>query len=294
MRISSNFQYESYKAQVAGALERYTEAQLQVSSGKRLNKPSDDPLGSGILLSYSKLRASIEQYGKNVSAAEGYLGFTETALGELTTLTRRAYEFAVRSANGATDQAGRQGMVTEVEEIQRRLIDLGNSRGPQNQFIFAGHSTKTQPFALGPSGITFSGDNNAYTVEVGPNQLLAANLPGEDLFTGLYNALESLKTNLQGGNLGALSGQDIPELQNQLDSIAQLRGVVGSRLNTISNLKVEHTRRIDELTARSADIEEVDMTDAVVKLRVAETAYHAALATVSQGFGLSLIDFIQG
>jgi flagellar hook-associated protein 3 FlgL len=292
MRISTAYQFETYSRDIASTQGRYLEAQRQVSSGKRVHNPSDDPIGTHKLLSTKALKSNIEQYGKNLQTAKSFLGFSELALEESSNLTKRAYELAVRGANGSTDQPGREAIVREIEEMQRRVVDLGNSRGPNGQYIFGGHQTGSRPFTIGPGGIVFSGDDNDLFSEIGPGETMVVNTKGEAIFRDLYDKLEALKNNLSGANVGAISGVDIPALQAAQRSIDQARGTIGVKLRTVENQHSHYVRRNDELVKEITDIEDVDLSDAILSYRLAETAYSAALSVASQGFRLSLMDFI--
>ncbi len=294
MRISTTYQYENSLRDLAAAQERYVVAQGRVSSGKRIERMSDDWVGASLALNLRGYRSAIEQYQKNMVTGKGYLGFTEGALSEAAGLIRRAYELAVQGANGPTDQPGRDAMHREAVQIQSSLLAIANTRGPQGEYIFAGQATNAQPFTISGSSLVFSGNNLDVVVEIGPNQTIAANTPGETLFTDAWNALESLKANLQGGNPGAIGGIDIPALQAVRKAFDDARGTVGSRLRTIDQTGVQHARRADELTARISDVEDVDLSAAVVEYRLAETAYQAALSAAAQSFRLSLVDFIRG
>lgn len=294
MRISTAFQYETAMRDVATAQERYIETQRQVSTGKKLNVPSDDPVGAATVLIIGSLQSAIGQYKKNIGTAKGYLGFTDGALEGSSTVMKRAYELAVRGATGTVDQTGREGMVREIDELQKRLVALGNTRGPSGQYIFAGQSTDVQPFTVSISGVSFNGDANDVLIEAGPGQTVTANVSAGQTLTDAYNALESLKNNLIGGNTGAISGVDITALQNSDATLNRLRGTVGARLQTVDALQSDHDRRTEELTSRASDIQDIDFSEAVMKFRLAETAYQAALGAASQGFRLSLMDFIRG
>jgi flagellar hook-associated protein 3 FlgL len=114
------------------------------------------------------------------------------------------------------------------------------------------------------------------------------------MFIDAYAALESLKNNLQGGNNGALSGIDIPAIQGAMDDFNRERGGIGAKLQQLTQQKTDYQRRIDELSVGISNVEDVDLAEAMVEYQLAETAYTAALNVASQGFGLSLMDFIRG
>lgn len=294
MRISTSYQYDSYSSQIAASQARYLAAQQQVATGKRIARPSDDPAGVATILSVRSLKATTEQYQRNVQRAKGVLGFTESALGEANTLFRRAYELTLRAANSSTDQTGREAMVAEVSEIQRRLVALGNTQGPSGEYVFAGQANDARPFSVSGSTLAYTGDGGNILVETGPVDTLAINTQGDPMFANAYTELENLKNDLMGGNISSLSGVRIEGIQNTLNAFSQERGVVGSKLRTVEDLTERYTRMSDEFTKHIADVEEVDVDRAIMQYRLAETAYTAALQVASQGFRLSLMDFIRG
>lgn len=294
MRISTNYQYSAFQSDISSAQQALFESSAQVSSGKRINRPSDDPFGTVRSVTMRSLQAGIKQYQDNLNTAKGQLGFGESTLSEMSTLTNRAYTLAVSGANGATDQKGRDAMAAEIAQIQSRLIDLANTKDSSGGYLFAGQKADVKPYTLAGTTLTYNGDSNSLKAEVGPGDMMTISTAGEPLISDLYNRLQSLKDNLTGGTVSAISGTDIANIQNSLDAISDLRGGIGSKLKTIDDLSSQMTRRSDDLTTSISDVEDVDITEAMVKYQQANQAYSAALTVASQGFRLSLMDFIQG
>ncbi len=294
MRISTAYQYDTYSRDIARAQQSYLKFQRQVSTGKRINSPSDDPFGTGTILNLGSLRDATTQYTKNLQSGKTFMSFTESALGEVVTGLRRAYQLAVGGANGATDQTGREGMVQEIGQIQKRLLDLANTKGAQGQYIFAGQTANQQPLTLVGGVPQVNGGNTDVIIESSPGQTIQINSIVAQKMADAYNQLESLKQHLNSGDTGALSGVDIPTLQASMDLFNTERGKVGAKLQEVETGLSMMQRRSDEFTQAISDTEEVDMADAIMKYQAAETAYTAALNVASQGFRLSLMDFING
>jgi flagellin-like hook-associated protein FlgL len=188
--------------------------------------------------------------------------------------------------------------------LQQQLIQYANSIGPSGQYIFGGQSNDQKPFSISttagatsvalPSGtyLNFDGDNLDVTIETGPSDVMAVNSKGWDVFSKAYQALDQLKIDLQGGNIGSLSGVDIQQVQDSMNLVNTERGYIGTKLQSITALTEHYTRRIDDLKENVSDIEDVDLSDAIQKYTLAQTAYQAALSVASQGYKLSLMDFI--
>jgi flagellar hook-associated protein 3 FlgL len=294
MRVSTPYQFDSYSQGIQSAHSRLLRVQNQVTTGKRIEKFSDDPLGASMTVSMRSLKAASGQYQSNLKLAKGAVGFTEDALSNIHELARKAYELSVQGANDTTTQTSRNAMASEVRDLKRRLVDLGNTRGPQNQYLFAGTATDVMPYKASGDTIQFEGNTNSVIAEVGPNTTLRQNTDGEPMISDLFQKLSALENNLLGGNLGAISGVDIAEIQESMNTILQARSVVGTKLQQIEELDAHHTRRIDELSERISDVEDIDMSEAVVKLKESEIAYQAALQVAAQGYSMSLMDFIRG
>jgi flagellar hook-associated protein 3 FlgL len=293
MRISTAYQFEAYASDIRAAQERVNEAGRRVTTGKRLEKPSDDPLGTSKSLSLRSYRAATQQYTKNLNIAKGVLGYSEDALGNLSDSLKRAYSLAVQGANSSTDQAGRNAMAQEISTIQERLVQLANSRGPAGQYLFAGQDNASAPYTVSGNTLQFNGDLNPIIIETGPNEVIQANTIGEPLISNIYDRLETLKNDLIGGNVGAISGVGIADIQKSLSEVDSERGSIGAKLRQVDEYVSQYTRRVDDLTAGISDIEEVDISQAIMSYQSAQAAYEAALRVASQGYRLSLNDFIK-
>ncbi|MCW5938299.1 MAG: flagellar hook-associated protein FlgL [Fimbriimonadaceae bacterium] len=293
MRVSTYWQYGNYLTDMQAAQSRWVEAQRQVATGKRFEYLSEDPAGGQFVANTRSIKSRVEQLDKNLRAADDYLKTTEATLGELSSFLNRARTLAVNGANAATNQEQRDGMAAEVAEIQRRLTALANSVGSNGQYVFAGHRSDQRPFQETPPNLVFTGDTNPVTVEVRPGEKIRVNMVAADTyFTGIYDDLERLKSNLQSGDLSAVS-QDIDVIKAGIDRTNQLRGEAGARMRDVAAQREHNERRIDDLATAIADVQEIDVAQAIVRLHAAEAAYTGAMSVASRGFSLSLLDFMR-
>lgn len=294
MRVTSGYQFDVYSRNIRDAQAKYFLAQEQVMTGKRFNRVSEDPVAALTSLNTKTLRSRMEQLDKNLLVAKEYAGTNESVLSEVNTALQRAYALAIQGASDATTQESREAMANEIAAIQQRMVDLGNTQGVNGKYMYAGQASGTKPFSAGGGTLTFNGDTLPINVEVRPGETMRANLENADvLFGDVYSTLENLRNDLLGGDIGAISDQDIAAVRSSLDQVGIARGSNGTKLNEIERLKNENGRRIDDLTKTVSDNEDVDLADAITKMQMAETAYTAALQVASQGFRLSLMDFMR-
>lgn len=283
-----------YLGQINSSHERYVHAQKQVMTGKKFEYASESPGDAQFVITASDLKARVEQHDANLRGANDYLKHTEAAFSELNSIMNSAYTIAVNGANSTYDQAARDGMANQIIEIQKRLTQLANSKGANDQYIFAGQKTSVKPFTQTPPTLTYSGDDFPVNVEIRPGETMRVNLndPG-NTFSKMYDSLETLKNDLMSGDLSRLGNQDITDLQAHLKTINSVRGDVGTKLQTVSNLKDQNQKRIDTLATQIADAQEIDMSQAITNMQLAENAYTAAMQVTSRAQSLSLMDYLK-
>jgi flagellar hook-associated protein 3 FlgL len=306
MRISTAYQFDTYAQEIDLAYQNYMDAQTEVTTGKRINKLSDDPFGAATALNLNSMQAALTQYNSNLQTAKEVLSDSENALGNTHTLLQSAYELAVSAANSTTTQSARDAMVTQVGEMETQLLGYANTQGPSNEYVFAGQSNSSEPFTVtsdpGTNAVqlatgdylNFNGDNLDVTVQTGATQTMTVNTKGQTLFTQAYQALDQLKSDLQNGDVSSLSSVDIQSLQDSMTQMSDAEGYAGTQLQTVSSMTDNYTQQIDNLTSDVSNIVNVDMAQAIEKYATAQTAYQAALSVVSQGYQYSLVNFISG
>jgi len=293
MRISFRTQYDTYQSDLSRTQSAYVEAQKLLSTGKRINSPSDDPSGTLYSVRARSLRSAFDQYAKNLGSAEASLKTGEAALSDVQLLVRKARQLGVQGATASLDQPARNAIADEIAALQTKIVDLGNTQSGSGNYIFAGQRTDTKPFEVVNGELIYRGDDASVTVEMSANETLIASGSGRATISGAWTALENLRQNLLDGNIADISATDLAAIDSADDAVAQERGRIGARLQTAEQYKAFHQRRQDELTEQISGVEEVDITQAILNLKQAETAYQAALQSVSMSQGLTLMDFLR-
>ena len=293
MRISTDFQYQQYTSEIDQAQQSLNTYQQQVETGLAINEPSDNPVGTDEVINMTALQSAQTQYSTNLQTATGWLGNTNNALTSAADIVQSAYSLAIQGASDTTTQAQRQSMASQIAQYQSSILSLANTQGSDGQYLFAGQKTNTQPFTVSGSTITYNGDSNPVMVEASASQTISVNTPGSPTFTGIWNDLQSLQQNLLNDNQSAISNTSVASLQSDLDSVSMEQGNVGAKMDTVQSMTADYTRRNTELTGEISNIQDVNMAQAISQYQLANTAYQAALTVTSQGFGLSLADYIK-
>lgn len=146
-RVSENMKFNLVVNNLFSIQNKYNKLMEQMASQKKINRPSDDPLGMSRVLDYRKTTASIEQYRENIEHSKAWLTITESKLSSVSVLLRSAKELAVAQSTGtATDETRQIAAGSMQEDMIDGMLTLMNSKLGE-RYIFSGSKTDVQPFA---------------------------------------------------------------------------------------------------------------------------------------------------
>lgn len=177
-RVSENSTTNAVSYSVGQTKSRLEDLQLKGSNLKRIQKPSDDPVGNIELLAIRSRNIDGEQYMRNASFAKTQLSFTEAAIEELTEVVQKAKEIAVNQASNIYNPDVRLSVAKEIGQLRNQAIGISNRR-LGNKFLFSGHKTLTKPFGMDGK---YQGDKGKISIEVSKDFFVPVNFDGEFLF----------------------------------------------------------------------------------------------------------------
>lgn len=293
-RIGFNYQYDRYNSWLNSAQTKVDSLQSQLSSGKRIQTISDDPFAASSSISARALKSSVDQYTANLTAAQNTLNSSDNAMSQLQDLMRQANVIAVKASNGTNDAASMQSMASQIRSMQKQILNLGNTRGPNAEYLFAGTADNAPPFTITAGALTFSGNTNGKMVQAGPNQTLQANTTtASGIIANAYNALDALQKDMTANAYQNISSTDLQAITSSQDAVNQERGGIGAQVQFAKSLSNQYTRQSDELAKNISQYEDADFAQVATQYQAAQTAYQAALASVSSIQKLSLVNYIQ-
>lgn len=171
MRVTQRQLYGNITTRMGNALSALVDSNLQSASQKRINRPSDDAVGTTRVLNYRTSLESIAQYQKNVNTANGWLKQADGTLLNVSTQLTRATELAEQAATGTMSAENRKQISYELRQIYEQMIQLANNKYADD-YIFAGHKSDEPPFrqaltAMGGNDGAFDSGVEGYTVTGG-------------------------------------------------------------------------------------------------------------------------------
>ncbi|MGO8984925.1 MAG: hypothetical protein ACLPHI_20175 [Terriglobales bacterium] len=176
------------------------QAELQISTGRSVNVPSDNPTAAALLIQDNDQATFTTGVLSSISSVQGQLATASSTLGSFNTSLQQALALGIEAANGTVSPADQEAIVVQLQGIQSQLISLANTTYEGN-YIFAGTKTNAAPFVAdnsSPSGVDYVGNTGVNQVSIGSGYNLAVNLPGSQLFSSAGNDVLLAINNLIG------------------------------------------------------------------------------------------------
>lgn len=203
MRVSNDTLRLTFLNALEAAQRRIVDTQKQVSTGRRVNTPSDDPVAAARIAQLDAALSKLDQFRANGDVARTQLGFEETALADVIDNMQRIRELAVQANNATLSDPDRAVIARELRETRAALLALANTTDAEGKFLFAGYSEHTQPFTNAASGgVVYNGDQGQRSVQISETRFVAINDPGSQIFQRIPTGNGTFTLAAGAGNTG--------------------------------------------------------------------------------------------
>jgi flagellar hook-associated protein 3 FlgL len=297
MRISSSQYHETAIRNIQTSSAKYSQLSVQMATNQRITKPSDDPLGSVMVLRLDSELTSLEQYGKNMELVTYTLSQQEAQLSSINNLLLSVQSLVTAAADGSYGEDEIKAMANELAVLMPGIADLLNAKDGNGNYLFAGSEIDQPPFVKDATGqYIYQGDSQVRKVAVSPNTLVDANITGDNLVPGAdflndlqnYVALLQTPTDAVGTESRAMLDKLVSVLGNTTSAMTKIGGIVSSLesleyTNTDIALFTENLR--DDLTA-------VHYPSAYIEMNNALASYESTLKVYSSVSQLSLFNLL--
>ncbi|MGD2097766.1 MAG: flagellar hook-associated protein FlgL [Desulfobacterales bacterium] len=304
MRVTNNTMIQSVVRYLTRQNEAIFDRQNIIASGKKINKPSDDPLGMGRVLSYRQSIASIEQYQSNIQSGKTRLEVIEADLDLVDNLLQVVRSLAETEVAGTTNS--RQLAAENLKSIYDQVLDLANSKLNDN-YLFSGYQTKTAPFtrddSLGTTfdqfTVTYNGDDGDKQYIIADNSKVIMDADGRPIFhdaasggLNIFDEMRDLIVALENDDMVAISTQSdrLNQARTQIKNIRSANAGIIYQLKTTENHWDNYKPKIENLLG---DEEVADITQSVLELKSLEIAYESTLATAAQITQPGFLNFLK-
>lgn len=203
IRVSTSQTFNQGTNAILDNQSRVAQTQLQLSTGKRILKPSDDPIGTAVALNLRQQIDNATQYISNGQSAETRLEIEESSLSNVSDILGRVRDLALQGANGTLNYDDRKAIAIEIEQRFKELVGLANTQLSSGEYLFSGYSTNVQPFTRNGTGsVVYNGDQGVQMVNVNSTVQVENGNSGDAVFMDITTGNGAFVTTGDANNLG--------------------------------------------------------------------------------------------
>ena len=321
MRLSTSMLYQQNMQGVTNAQSLWMQSGQQLSSGKRVVNPPDDPMAASQAVMVSQAQSENSQYTLARSFARQSSSLETTVLAQATSTIQSIQTLVISAKSDILSDDDRASYATQLQGLKDQLVNQANTTDGNGRYIFAGFKSDKPPFAVSATGdVTYQGGNVAIEQKVDANRSITVGHTGSSVFMALTSnakpepddaggnpvasesnifntidtVLKSLKVPLQGATdavkdqATADMDKGIRGLSNSLNNVLSVQAEIGTQLQELDNLDSLGSDRSLINKQRLSDLQDVDWTAAISSYVMQQAALQASYTTFTDMQGLSL------
>lgn len=310
MRVTEGMLNSQVLYDIEGNNQRLSNLQQQASTGKKINQPSDNPIGVQDVMRYNNQTAYDAQYQQNAQNAQSQLNFVASTMKEGQSVLSRARDLAVQASNGTNSTSDLQTIASEVGQLYNQMVTVGNSQY-NNQYIFNGQNNGQAPYPaqaenVGPAQATASAStdpsksttqNGQVLADLGNGVTLPLNTSGNSFFgdpsssTNTFGLLGNLYTALNSGSTTQVT-KILNGLDTRLNLMSQSQADVGARVNRAQLMQTRMSDLSNNVTKQLSNTQDADIAAVITKLNSAMAVQQESLKVGAQALPKTLVDFL--
>lgn len=309
MRVTQSMLNTQLLRDINNNLQRMAKNQERLASQSMVNRPSDDPVASTLILRYREQLSANVQYQRNLDDALSWLEQYDSALSEVNEILQSAREEAVRGANGTNPNSSLQAIAQKIGQLYEQLIAVGNTQF-KGKYIFNGKDILNPPY--GDSNPHEANNSDNIQFEIMPGVTVQVNVLGDNVFGDTQVAIPSptdpgfvsynsdnafdillyLQDALEEENFEAIQNA-IGLLDKRIDAVLTEWTDVGARMNRLELMEARLEDENFNLQKLLSKAQDTDVAEIYMLLKADENVYQASLSVGARIIQPSLIDFLR-
>jgi flagellar hook-associated protein 3 FlgL len=297
LRVTQGMMSMQLLRNLGASMKRMDKMQEQMSTGRKINRPSDDPVGITYALRYRSEISANDQYQKNVDTAKSWLDYQDTLMTETMNIMQRVRELTVKGANGTNPQAALDAIRQEIGQLKNQLVDIGNSR-LNGKYVFNGQKTDVKPYDPASTAADAVTDGYNVELELSAGIKVPVNVTGNQFFgrkgeaDNVFAILDQLSSDLAAGNTAGLNAA-LGKMDTRVDKMLSLQAEIGARSNRVDLIGNRLQDLGLNLTNLQSKTEDADYSRLIIQSKVNENIYEASLSVGAKIISPSLVDFLK-
>ena len=300
MRVTSNMSADNSIYNIQQGQAKLNRLNELTASGQIINRPSDDPINSRLLLDIGDKLRSGEQYLSNIKKSSTWQQFSNTALTGMSNIMTLAKQQIASISGGSSDPVARQNTVSQLQALKQQMVDMGNMQ-LGDQYIFGGANNSTPPFS--GTAPYYTGDETSLNVEIGNGTQMQMNIAGNQILTAdtaasqPYGTTNILKTfddliTAVGANNVANIQTGAQSLSDGAKQINNAQSDVAARISRLDSSTKMNASTKNTLETIYGNTQNVDYAKLAVQLSQQKIAFEASLSSTAKLSQMSLLNYL--
>ena len=303
MRVTNTMMAQNLLLNIENTQTGMVNLQNQLSTGYKLNQPSDDPVATANVMQLQSTISTVGQWQQNASSALDLMKTTSSSLDNVISMVQQVQSLAVQGSSDTLTSSDRSALASQIDQIIGQLQSVANTQSG-DRYIYSGTNSSQPPYQ---SGQAWAGNSDAVNFQVGNNLSIDTSVNGNQVFnttntggegllsgssTGTGGILEDLSTALKTDNTAGISAT-INTLQDNVDSLTAINADLGARINRLTSVQSQLTTSNTNLQQNVSDLRDTDMAQAITNFTQMQNTFNAALQVGAKIIEPSLVNYIQ-
>lgn len=304
MRVTQSMLSSNMLRNLSSSYNKMGKLQEQITTGKKVNRPSDDPVVVMKGMAYRMEVDKVAQYKRNLGEVNNYLDSSDDALDQVGSALKRAGELVNKGATGTLTEDDREKIMSELQQIREQIQDMANTKSG-DKYIFSGTKTSTPlydknatPPATGYPPLGTPGFTSDINIEVFDGVSLKVNTDALDLFSKIDGVFQGLVDGtLDPASPGVPNQEDfsaaMTAFEGQFGDVLTLRADIGARQNRSEMMENRLESQEGSAKKQMSENEDVEYEKAITDMITEEAIHRAALSVGAKIIQPSLVDFLR-
>lgn len=300
MRVTQSMLSNNMLRNLTSSYTKMGKLNDQLTTGKKVNRPSDDPVVAMRGLNYRMQVDKVAQYQRNIGEVNNWLDSTDDALDKVGQALHRTKELVTNAANSGTmTDSDREKIKSELDQLRKQIQDTANTK-VGDKYIFSGtktssplHDKTITPPSTEPNGYPDLTDpkNAAFTADITINVFDGVDLNVNSKSAELFKEIDDMFKSFDDPNVDF--GAAIGKVDGMMDDLLTERADVGARQNR-AELMDDRLETQEGISKKQMSLnEDIDFEKVITEMISQESVHRAALSVGARIIQPSLVDFLR-
>ncbi len=298
----------AFEMSLPARLSDLAHTQEQLTTGLRINRPSDDASGYQKARQLESLQQQFQQFEEAITSSRSWLDNTQNSLDNLVDMFSEAHQEGVRALNSTLEQDERDDLAAVIEDFIQGVVEMLNTQN-NDQYLYSGTRTSVKPFSVDPldptsdaAGVVYYGNTDTLQRHIGPGSTLAVNINGEDVINvdrdgdgapeyTITESLQAFADALRANDVDAMAS-GIDQIERSRDHLINLAAEIGSVARRVELTESQLADASLIVSRQQSRVEDTDFAETILEFQRAQTSLQTSLQVTGSILQTTLLSFI--